>query len=70
MLRFITNDFTMKKNSKRKTLILFSIGLFVIASSQLLSQFTEITDMTRGSLMGFGIGLLLTSLMFGNFKTA
>ncbi|GGG97623.1 hypothetical protein GCM10011416_14580 [Polaribacter pacificus] len=60
----------MKNNSKRKTLILFSIGLFVIASSQLLSQFTEITDMMKGSLMGFAIGLLLTSLMFGNFKTA
>ncbi|MCX2679955.1 hypothetical protein OOZ15_08410 [Galbibacter sp. EGI 63066] len=60
----------MKKITKRKTLILISVGMFVIATSQILSQFIELTDLAKGSFMGIGIGLLLTSMVFGNFKTA
>ncbi|MCL5129568.1 MULTISPECIES: hypothetical protein [unclassified Algibacter] len=59
----------MKKITKKKTLTLLSIGMFVIATSQIFSQFMELTDFVKGSFMGIGIGLLLTSLIFGNFKT-
>ncbi|WP_299715128.1 hypothetical protein [uncultured Tenacibaculum sp.] len=60
----------MKRITKRKTLILLSIGMFVIATQQVLSQYFQLTDFTKGSFTGVGIGLLLTSLFFGNFKTA
>ncbi|GJM33639.1 MAG: hypothetical protein DHS20C18_26400 [Saprospiraceae bacterium] len=60
----------MERITKRKPLILMSIGLFVIASSQILSHLMELPDLVNGSLFGIGIGLLLTSLIFGNFKTA
>ena len=59
----------MKKITKRRALILLSIGMLVIATSQIVSQFFEIPDFTKGSFIGIGIGLLLTSLIFGNFKT-
>ena len=60
----------MKKITKRKTLILISTGMLVIATSQLFSQFMEFTDLMKGIFMGVGIGLLLTSMIFGDFKTA
>jgi hypothetical protein len=60
----------MKKITKRKTLILISIGMFVIATSQIFSQLMELTDLMKGAFMGVGIGLLLTSMIFGDFKTA
>ena len=59
----------MKKITKRKAVILLSIGLFVITSSQVFSHYMELNDLTKGSFIGIGIGLLLTSLIFGNFKT-
>lgn len=59
----------MKKITKRRALILLSIGMLVIATSQIMSQFFELPDFTKGSFIGIGIGLLLTSLIFGNFKT-
>ncbi|MDO7138225.1 hypothetical protein [Algibacter lectus] len=58
----------MKNTTKRKTLTLMSIGMLVISTSQIFSQFMELTDLMKGSLMGLGIGLLLTSMVFGNFK--
>ncbi len=58
----------MKNTTKRKTLILMSIGMLVISTSQIFSQFMELTDLMKGSFMGLGIGLLLTSMVFGNFK--
>jgi hypothetical protein len=57
----------MKKITKRKALILLSIGIFIIATSQVFSHYIELPDLANGSLIG--IGLLLTSLIFGNFKT-
>lgn len=60
----------MKKITKRKTFILISIGMFTIAASQIISQYIELNDLTKGSFIGVGIGLLFTSLTFGNFKTA
>ena len=58
----------MKNTTKRKTLTLMSIGMLVISTSQIFSQFMELTDLMKGSSMGLGIGLLLTSMVFGNFK--
>ncbi|SFD70360.1 hypothetical protein SAMN04489722_11640 [Algibacter lectus] len=58
----------MKNTTKRKTLILMSIGMLVISTSQIFSQFMELTDLMKGSFMGLGIGLLLTSMVFGIFK--
>ncbi|TPN82888.1 hypothetical protein [Aquimarina algicola] len=59
----------MKKITKRKSLLLLSIGMVIIATSQVFSQYFEIPDMAKGSFIGVGIGLLLTSLIFGKFKT-
>lgn len=58
----------MKNLTKRKSLILLVIGLFIIAISQILSHLMELPDFAKGSFMGIGIGLLLTSLIFGNYK--
>ncbi|UMB61181.1 hypothetical protein MHL31_03005 [Lutibacter sp. A80] len=59
----------MKKITKRKTLILLSIGMFVIAASQIFSQYFVLPDFAKGSFIGIGIGLVLMSLILGNFKT-
>ncbi|WP_161785751.1 hypothetical protein [Cellulophaga sp. E6(2014)] len=58
----------MKKTAKRKALILIPIAMFIIAASQIFSQFVALTDITKG--IGIGIGLLLTALIFRNFKAA
>ena len=60
----------MKKITRRKALILLSIGMFTIVTSQIFSQYFEVSDLAKGSFIGIGIGLLLTSLILGNFKTA
>ena len=59
----------MKKITKRKTFTLLSIGLLTMVFSQIISQYVEFNDFMKGSFMGIGIGLLITSLIFGNFKT-
>ena len=58
----------MKKINKRKTLTILSIGLFLIAFSQIVSHFIILNDVIKGFLMGIGIGLLITSLIIRNFK--
>ncbi|MDV7186086.1 hypothetical protein R3X25_02230 [Lutibacter sp. TH_r2] len=60
----------MKKLTKRKALILVSMGIFIIATSQVFSYYFELPDLAKGSFIGIGIGLLCTSLIFGNIKTA
>ncbi|WP_117884530.1 hypothetical protein [Aureibaculum luteum] len=60
----------MKKTTKRKSLLLLSAGMFVIATAQVATHYLELTDLAKGSFIGIGIGLLLTALFFGNFKTA
>ena len=57
----------MNKISKRKTLTLISIGMFVCATAQMFSQLMELSDLAKGSFTG--IGLLFTATIFGNFKT-
>lgn len=59
----------MKKITKRRGLILLSIGMLVIATSQIVSNFCELPDFAMGSFIGIGIGLLLTSLIFVNLKS-
>ena len=60
----------MKKITKRKARILLPIGMFIMATSQVFSCYFELPDLVKGSFVGIGIGLLLTSLIFGNIKTA
>ncbi|MDO6811054.1 hypothetical protein Q4603_20705 [Zobellia galactanivorans] len=59
----------MKKITKRKALILISTGLFIITITPIASRLMEFPDFVKGAPIGIGIGLLLTSLIFGNFKT-
>ena len=59
----------MKKTTERKTLVLVSIGLFVIAASQIISHYIELNDLIKGSSIGVGIGLSLTAIVFGKLKT-
>ena len=47
-----------------------SIGMFVIAVSQIFSHFVEFPDLTKGLFFGIGIGMLLLATIFGNFRTA
>lgn len=58
----------MKKINKRKTLTILSIGLLLIAFSQIVSHFIILNDVIKGFLMGIGIGLLITSLIIRNFN--
>lgn len=60
----------MKKKAKKKSLVLLSIGLFVIAVSQILSHFVGLPDLAKGSFVGIGIGMLLLATILGNLKTA
>ena len=55
---------------KRKSLILLSSGMFVIAISQILSHFVELPDLAKGLFIGIGISMLLLAIIFGNRKTA
>ena len=60
----------MKKIINRKSLILMSIGIFVIAVSQIFSHFVKLPDLTKGLFFGIGIGMLLLAIIIGNFKIA
>ncbi len=59
----------MKRISKKRALILLSVGMFVIATSQIISRFADLSDLAIGLFNGIGIGLLILSVTFGNFKT-
>jgi len=59
----------MKTISKRKSALLLSTGMLLMAASQLRSQYLEVPDFAKGICIGMGIGLLLISLFFSNFKT-
>ena len=50
--------------------VLLSIGMFVIAISQIFSHFVELPDLAKGLFMGIGIGMLLLAIIFGTIKTA
>lgn len=59
----------MKKISKKKTMLLMSVGTLVIGASQIIAHYMQPNDLTKGFFWGIGIGLLLTALIFGKFKT-
>ena len=59
----------MKRTMKNKALVLLSIGIFIISVTQLISQFIGLNDIVKGISIGFGIGLLLIAIIFGNLKT-
>ncbi|NRR92235.1 hypothetical protein HSX10_11715 [Winogradskyella undariae] len=59
----------MKTRKQQKTLLLLCVGLFIIAASQIISYYVQLTDFIKGSATGIGIGLLLTALIFSTSKT-
>lgn len=59
----------MKNILRKNAIILLSLGMFVVAISQITSRFYEISDVTKGLFFGIGIGLLILAVTFGNFKT-
>ncbi|WP_131726179.1 hypothetical protein [Chryseobacterium sp. Leaf405] len=59
-----------KRTPKKNALIIMIIGMFVIATSQIISHFVKLPDLAKGSFIGIGIGLLILSVIFGNFKTS
>lgn len=60
----------MKKIINRKSVILMSSGIFIIAVSQIFSHFVELPDLTKGLFFGIGIGMLLLAIIFGKYRTA
>ena len=56
----------MKKIINRKSVILMSSGMFIIAFSQIFSHFVELPDLTKGLFFGIGIGMLLLAIIIGN----
>lgn len=66
----ISKPLNMKTITKRKTVTLLCLGLFVIALSQILYHYIQSTDFIQGTAIGIGIGLLSMALIFGNLKTA
>lgn len=59
----------MKKYREKKTMLLMSVGMLVIGASQIIAHYMQPNDLTKGLFWGIGIGLLLTALIFGKFKT-
>ena len=49
----------MEKIINRKSVILMSSGMFIIAVSQIFSHFVELPDLTEGLFFGIGIGMSL-----------
>lgn len=60
----------MNSITKKKSLILLSMGLFLIAFTQIFSHYVELPDLAKGSFTGIGIGILLIALTLGKFKSA
>ena len=60
----------MKKIINRKSVILMSSGMFIIAVSQIFSHFVELPDLTKGLFFGIGNGMLLLAIIFGKYRTA
>ncbi|WP_108808646.1 hypothetical protein [Aquimarina spinulae] len=52
---------------RKKSLMLLSMGLLVIAFTQIFSHYIELSDLAKGSFIG--IGILLITLFIGKFKS-
>ncbi|WP_420551231.1 hypothetical protein [Tenacibaculum aiptasiae] len=53
---------------RSKIIILFILGLISISFSQILVHYFNISDLLKGVFIGFGIGLLITSIKFFNLN--
>jgi len=42
--------------------MLLSVGLFIIAASIIIPHFVNISDLSRGLIVGMGLGMLLLAL--------
>lgn len=60
----------MNRNKKANVLILISLGLFLVAISQIIWHFFELPDTFDGILVGIGFGLLITAIKKGKFNSA
>ena len=60
----------MQKLAKRKALMLLSVGMVVIAFTQIYSHYLALPDLAKGSFTGVGTGLLLLALIVGNSNSA
>lgn len=58
----------MKKTAKLTSLVILSSGMFVIAISQVVFQYVNLSDFSKGSLIGLGLGLLILGLRNLFFK--
>jgi len=56
--------------NKRKVQLLISIGILMVAISQIIWHYLEIPDFLNGTLIGLGIGLLLFAIIKGNSRKA
>ncbi|EZH74100.1 hypothetical protein ATO12_14595 [Aquimarina atlantica] len=56
--------------TKKKSLMLLSMGLLVIVLGQIFSHYIALPDLAKGAFTGIGIGILLVALTFGKFKSA
>lgn len=52
----------MNRITKRKSLILISVGLLVISFTQVLTHYIELPDLTKGLFTGIGMGMLVIAL--------
>ncbi len=56
----------MKNLYRKKSLMLLSIGILTIATSQILTHYLKVSDLMQGLSFGVGIGLLITAIVFRN----
>ncbi|MDY8135383.1 hypothetical protein [Aquimarina sp. 2201CG5-10] len=59
----------MNRVSKRKSALLISAGILVIAFTQISSQYIALSDLAKGLLTGIGIGTLLIPLALKNSRS-
>lgn len=53
----------MKTELPKKSSLLIVSGLFIIAASQIYAHFLVLNDLTKGLLVGVGLGLLILALL-------
>lgn len=52
----------MEKITSKKSLMLLSVGIFIIAASLIIPHFVNISDLSRGLIVGMVLGMLLLAL--------
>lgn len=56
--------------SNKKASILLATGLFVMAGSQILSQYYPLSDIANGCLVGVSLGLMILGIIIRSKNTA